>query len=121
MQTACTCSLLKSRRLHCASSQWSAFLPLSSRGGLAGSPAGHPMKASVPAIAWGLVALGIALLPACTRGGVTKEEPTSTTTVAVAMVPRTEPAPAPAKTAQRPLGKKNDCPAGMVLVEGEYC
>lgn len=74
------------------------------------------MKASVPAIAWGLVALGTALLPACTRGTVSKEDLTSQTTIAVATLPVVaEPAPA------KPAKKSDACPEGMVLVEGEFC
>jgi hypothetical protein len=73
------------------------------------------MKASAPAIAWGLVALGIVLLPACTRGTVRKEESVGNATIAVATIPLTSPAPQPAKR------KTAYCPAGMVLVEGEYC
>lgn len=77
------------------------------------------MKASVPAIAWGLVALGTALLPACSRGSVGKEPPVGQATLAVANIPVTaEPAPAAAKQAK---AQSNACPQGMILVEGEYC
>jgi formylglycine-generating enzyme len=59
----------------------------------------------LPAITWGLL-----LLPACTRGEPAHREGPAPVTLALAkLLPAPPPPPAAA------------CPAGMVLVEGEYC
>jgi hypothetical protein len=83
------------------------------------------MSQHPPARTWGLLALGIvvsaAFAPACTRAQAASREigpsAATTTTLAVATVPaETTPAPVP-KEAEQPKA----CPAGMILVDGEYC
>ena len=62
-----------------------------------------------PAIAWGLGLLAVALSPACTKAVASETAGTATVKIAtLSPTPTARPAPEP-------------CPAGMVLVEGEYC
>jgi formylglycine-generating enzyme len=56
-----------------------------------------------------VITLGLALLPACTRGEPAHREAPAPVTIALAKVMQAPAPPAPV------------CPAGMVLVEGEHC
>jgi hypothetical protein len=72
-----------------------------------------------PAISWGLCLLGLALTPACTKAVASENKPPvgvpiGTATLQVGSVP--------APVAKRKVDPDaNACPAGMVLVDGEYC
>lgn len=66
---------------------------------------------------WALALLGIALTPACTKA-VASETPVGNATVQVATMPVAIAAPEPKKSVDP---NANACPAGMILVEGEYC
>lgn len=72
-----------------------------------------------PAISWGLCLLGLALTPACTKAVASENKPPVGVPVGNATLQvGTVPAPV-AKLKVDP--DANACPAGMVLVDGEYC
>lgn len=69
-----------------------------------------------PAISWGLCLLGLALTPACTKAVASENQPSvempvGTATLAVGSMPAPKKADPDAHA----------CPAGMVLVDGEFC
>ncbi|HVH41979.1 MAG TPA: SUMF1/EgtB/PvdO family nonheme iron enzyme [Labilithrix sp.] len=84
----------------------------------------------LPARTWGPTALGLvlagALAPACARSQPAPKEtaepssPIGTTTLAIALTPAPT-GPASEKNSLREANRDDECPTGMVLVEGEYC
>lgn len=81
------------------------------------------MNSQYAGIAWGLLFAGAALTPACTRAAASEARPTADVPVGAATLQvATLEAPAPRETAARKVDPDaNACPAGMVLVDGEYC
>ena len=69
---------------------------------------------------WALALLGIAVTPACTKAIASTDPPVGNASVQVATLPATMPVPAE-KSAKKVDPDANACPAGMVLVDGEYC
>jgi formylglycine-generating enzyme len=75
------------------------------------------MQAARAPLPGALALLGMALTPACTKA-VASTDPVGNTTVQVATVPASLPPPVEKKKVDPDA---NACPAGMVLVDGEYC
>lgn len=79
------------------------------------------MLARPAAATWGVAALGLALVPACSHASAkdSSDIAVGTATVQIAHVTPEPAAPTPKEARQSPSAAS--CPEGMVLVDGEYC